>query len=57
MPRKKKPTGAAAIPVFEGEEEVTQTTAVGKRQRQRTPRKPKSNRDGEKAVSELPRGD
>ncbi len=30
MPRKKKPTGAAAIPVFEGEEEVTQTTAVGK---------------------------
>ncbi len=28
MPRKKKPTGAAAIPVFEGDEEVTQTTAV-----------------------------
>jgi hypothetical protein len=27
-PRKKKPTGAAAIPVFEGEEEPTQTTAV-----------------------------
>ena len=29
MPRRKKPTGAAAIPVFEGEEEATQaTTAV-----------------------------
>ena len=28
MSRKKKPTGAAAIPVFEGEEEVTQPTAV-----------------------------
>ena len=28
MPRKKKPTGAAAIPVFDGEEEVTQTTGT-----------------------------
>jgi hypothetical protein len=35
MPRKKKPTGAAAIQVIEGDEQVTQPTAVEETQKEK----------------------